>query len=263
MALIGWQPCPVAGQDESHFFETHVRPVLVEKCIGCHGDQKQSGGLRLDSRDAMLKGGDSGAALIPGDVSASHMIQAIRYDGDLQMPPKNELSDAEKQALIQWVESGAVWPQNVAPLKCHPRIWRKRTGHFNQVTRPEVPAIAAADAARIRTPIDAFILAKLNEASLTLSAEADRRTLIRRVLYTLTGLPPTAEDVEDFLNDSRPAWPTKTWWTDCWPHRRMASTGHATGWILHGIRTPRATCTRGRNDSGFMHGRIATGLSMH
>ena len=71
MALIGWQPCPVAAQDrdQEHFFETHVRPVLVEKCVGCHGEQKQSGGLRLDSRDAMLKGGESGAALIPGDVS--------------------------------------------------------------------------------------------------------------------------------------------------------------------------------------------------
>ena len=101
--LILLQSLPVAAQDrdQEHFFEAHVRPVLVEKCVGCHGEQEQSGGLRLDSRDAMLKGGESGAALIPGDVTGSQMIQAIRYDGELQMPPDNELPDAEKHALIQ------------------------------------------------------------------------------------------------------------------------------------------------------------------
>ncbi len=239
MALIGWQPCPVAGQDASHFFETHVRPVLVEKCIGCHGDQKQSGGLRLDSRDAMLKGGDSGAALIPGDVSASHMIQAIRYDGDLQMPPKKELPDAEKQALIQWVESGAVWPPNVASLNSTREDLAKTHWAFQQVTRPDVPAIAAADRARIRTPIDAFILAKLNDASLQLSDEADRRTLIRRAFYTLTGLPPTAEDVEDFIHDSDPMAYEKL------VDRLLASPTHGQHWARHWLDIARYSDTKG------------------
>jgi len=237
--LIGVRAFPVAGQDEAHFFETHVRPVLVEKCIGCHGDQKQSGGLRLDSRDAMLKGGDSGAAMIPGDVSASHMIQAIRYDGDLQMPPKNELPDAEKRALIQWVESGAVWPQNATPLKAPRADLAKTHWAFQPVTRPEVPVIAPADAARIKTPIDAFILARLNEIDLKLSDEADRRTLIRRAYYSLTGLPPTAADVENFINDSDPmAYENLV-------DRLLASPTHGQHWARHWLDIARYSDTKG------------------
>lgn len=238
-AFIGWQPFPVAAQDDAHFFETHVRPVLVENCIGCHGAQKQSGGLRLDSREAMLKGGDSGTAMIPGDASASHMIQAIRYDGDLQMPPENELKDAEKQALIQWVESGAVWPQNAAPLKAPRADLAKTHWAFQRVSRPEVPAVTAAESARIQTPIDAFILAKLNEVDLTLSAEADRRTLIRRAFYTLTGLPPTAADVENFLSDSDPmAYENLV-------DRLLTSRTHGQHWARHWLDIARYSDTKG------------------
>lgn len=237
--LIGLRPFPVAGQDEAHFFETHVRPVLVEKCIGCHGDQKQSGGLRLDSREAMLKGGDSGAAMIPGDASGSYMIRAIRYDGDLQMPPKNELPDAEKQALIQWVESGAVWPQDAAPLKAGHADLAKTHWAFQPVTRPEVPAIAAADAAGIKTPIDAFILAKLNEVDLKLSDETDRRTLIRRAFYTLTGLPPSVADVENFVNDRDPmAYENLV-------DRLLASRTHGEHWARHWLDIARYSDTKG------------------
>ena len=238
-ALVGLRSCAVAGQDEAHFFETHVRPVLVEKCIGCHGDQKQSGGLRLDSREAMLKGGDSGAAMIPGDVAASQMLQAIRYDGDLQMPPKKELPDAEKQALIQWVESGALWPQDAAPLKTPRADLAKTHWAFQPVTRPEVPAIAAAETARARTPIDAFMLAKLTEVDLTLSAEADRRTLIRRAFYTLTGLPPTAADVENFVNDADPmAYENLV-------DRLLASPTHGQHWARHWLDIARYSDTKG------------------
>ncbi len=237
--LMGLWPLPLSGQDDTNFFETHIRPVLVEKCIGCHGDQKQSGGLRLDSRDAMLKGGESGAAMIPGDVSASHMIQAIRYDGDLQMPPENELPDAEKQALIQWVESGAAWPPNAAPLKASRADLAKTHWAFQPVSRPEVPAIAPADSARIKTPIDAFILAKLNEVDLTLSGEADRRTLIRRAFYTLTGLPPTAADVENFINDSDPmAYENLV-------DRLLASPTHGQHWARHWLDIARYSDTKG------------------
>ncbi|MEJ7594971.1 MAG: PSD1 and planctomycete cytochrome C domain-containing protein [Planctomycetaceae bacterium] len=237
--LIGLWPLPLSGQDDTNFFESHIRPVLVEKCIGCHGDQKQSGGLRLDSRDAMLKGGDSGAAMIPGDVSASHLIQAIRYDGDLQMPPENELPDAEKQALIHWVESGAFWPPNAAPLKAPRADLAKTHWAFQSVSRPEVPAIAPADTARIKTPIDAFILAKLNEVDLTLSAEADRRTLIRRAFNTLTGLPPTAADVENFINDSDPmAYENLV-------DRLLASPTHGQHWARHWLDIARYSDTKG------------------
>ena len=238
-ALKALHPLPVAGQDDTNFFETHIRPVLVEKCIGCHGEEKQSGGLRLDSRDAMLKGGDSGTAMIPGDVSSSHIIQAIRYDGDLQMPPKNELKDAEKQALIQWVESGAVWPQNAAPLRAARADLAKTHWAFQRVSRPEVPAFTAAESARIKTPIDAFVLAKLNEVDLTVSAEADRRTLIRRAFYTLTGLPPTAGDVEKFISDSDPmAYENLV-------DRLLGSPTHGQHWARHWLDIARYSDTKG------------------
>ncbi len=237
--LTALQSLPVAAQDDAHFFESHVRPVLVEKCIGCHGDQKQSGGLRLDSREAMLKGGDSGAAMIPGDLSASHLIQAIRYDGDLQMPPENELPDAEKQALMQWVESGAVWPQDAAPLKAPRADLAKTHWAFQPVVRPEVPAIAEKDSTQIKTPIDAFILTKLNEANLKLSNEADRRTLIRRAFYTLTGLPPTAADVEHFVNDADP----KAY--ENLVDGLLASPAHGQHWARHWLDIARYSDTKG------------------
>ena len=237
--LTALHSLPVVAQDDAHFFESHVRPVLVEKCVGCHSDQKQSGGLRLDSREAMLKGGDSGAAMIPGDLSASHIIQAIRYDGDLQMPPENELPDAEKQALIQWVESGAVWPQNAAPMKALRNDLTKAHWAFQPVKRAEVPAITSADSARVRTPIDAFILARLNEANLTMSDEADRRTLIRRAFCTLTGLPPTAADVENFINDSNP----KAW--ENLIDRLLAAPTHGQHWARHWLDIARYADTKG------------------
>jgi len=230
---------PAVAQGQEHFFETHVRPVLVEKCIGCHGEQKQSGGLRLDSLDAVLKGGESGAALIPSDVTASNLIQAIRYDGDLQMPPDNELPDAEKQALIQWVESGAVWPKNAAPLKPPREDLAKTHWAFQPVSRPEVPEISPDSAASITTPIDAFILAKLNESNLTLSPPADRRTLIRRVSYTLTGLPPTPADVESFLNDTDPqAYENLV-------DRLLDSPAHGQHWARHWLDIARYSDTKG------------------
>ena len=185
-ALIFFCSRPVfaQAQDAEHFFETHVRPVLVEKCIGCHGDQKQSGGLRLDSREAILKGGESGAAMIPGDVSASHLIQAIRYDGDLQMPPDNELLDIEKNALIQWIEAGAVWPKNAAPLKSPKVDLAKTHWAFQPVSRQPVPVVETPEIAQIRTPFDAFMLGKLKAADLKFSDVADRRTLIRRLFFS-------------------------------------------------------------------------------
>ncbi|MEZ6035684.1 MAG: PSD1 and planctomycete cytochrome C domain-containing protein [Planctomycetaceae bacterium] len=240
-AVIYLSFCPVNAhaQDPEHFFETHVRPVLVEKCIGCHGDQKQSGGLRLDSREAILKGGESGAAMIPGDVSASQLIQAIRYDGDLQMPPDKELPDVQKKALIQWVEAGAVWPKNAAPLKSPKVDLAKTHWAFQPVSRPSVPAVAATDIAQIRTPIDAFILDKLNAADLTFSDVADRRTLIRRVFYALTGLPPTVEDVENFVNDPDPmAW-------DNLVDRLLASPTYGQHWARHWLDIARYSDTKG------------------
>src|SRR5918998_823038 len=105
------------GPEQVEFFESRVRPVLATHCLGCHGPEKQKGNLRLDSADAMRTGGDSGPAIAPGDPEQSPLIEAIRYDGPTQMPPKGKLGDAEVAALTEWVKSGAHWPSTGAEVE--------------------------------------------------------------------------------------------------------------------------------------------------
>ncbi len=199
-ALSADENAATATSDD--FFEQHVRPLLIDRCISCHGEEKQSGGLRLDSLDGMLKGGDSGPALHPGDAGASRLIQAVRYDGDLQMPPETPLTEAQREILTRWVETGAKWPQNDALLKARKPSAAKTHWAFQPVQMPIVPEIQTAAATRIRNEIDAFVVQRQEQAGLALSPEADRRTLIRRVFYAVTGLPPSPEEVDAFVADS-------------------------------------------------------------
>ena len=200
-----------AGLD---FFEKRIRPVLADRCYKCHsaGADKVKGGLLLDTRAALLKGGDTGPAIIPGSEEKSLLMQAVRWaDKDLQMPPKKKLSDAEIADLAAWVKMGAPWPAGdkpvVATAKKEFTITDKDRSHwaFQPVKKPSPPAVK--NAAWVANPIDAFILAKLEAKGLAPSPPADRRTLIRRVCYDLTGLPPTPAEVEAFVADQSPkAW---------------------------------------------------------
>ncbi|MBY0514163.1 MAG: DUF1549 domain-containing protein, partial [Gemmataceae bacterium] len=197
---------PAAPPDDAAF-EKAVRPLLVEKCVACHGPEKQKGGLRVDSRVALLKGGDNGPAVVPGKPAESRLIRAVRHDGELKMPPKGRLPDAEVAALTAWVAAGAPWP-DAAPTTAAKAGEREFTAEekafwaFQPVRRPDVPRVKAA--AWVRTPIDAFILAKHESAGLTPAPEADRRTLLRRLTFDLTGLPPTPAEVDAFLGDNSP-----------------------------------------------------------
>ncbi|HET6424534.1 MAG TPA: PSD1 and planctomycete cytochrome C domain-containing protein [Planctomycetaceae bacterium] len=185
---------------EVDFFEKQVRPVLVEHCQKCHGAAKQWANLRLDSREAMLKGGDNGPAIVPGQPEASLLIRAVRHtDENLKMPENGKLADGQIAALVRWVEQGAVYPGGAiatAQLR-DPNHWS---------FRPPVPQSlpAVKDVAWPQSPIDHFILAKLEAANVAPAAPADKRTLIRRVTFDLTGLPPTQAEIESFLNDQRP-----------------------------------------------------------
>ncbi|HEX8201802.1 MAG TPA: PSD1 and planctomycete cytochrome C domain-containing protein [Isosphaeraceae bacterium] len=195
--------------EPAEFFEAKVRPVLAGHCFGCHGPRKQKGGLRLDSPDAMRAGGDSGPAVVPGDPEGSPLVEAIRYDGAVQMPPKGKLDDAAIAALTEWVRRGAHWPAAEAAAgpaaasttrtisAADANFWS-----FRPVRDVQPPAVQ--DVAWPRTPIDAFVLAKLEEAGLHPAPEADKRTLLRRATFDLTGLPPTPEEVEAFLRDESP-----------------------------------------------------------
>jgi uncharacterized protein DUF1549/uncharacterized protein DUF1553/cytochrome c len=195
---------PAAPAD---FFRQHVRPLLEARCFTCHGEKTQMSGLRLDSREAALKGGTHGPALVPGQPEKSPLIRAIHHTGKLKMPPSGKLNDAEIAILTNWVKAGAPFPKDeAAPF--HPSSFRLHpSGHwsFQPVRRPRIPAVKNKQ--WVKTPIDAFVLAELEKRGLKPSPYADRRTLIRRVSFDLTGLPPTPEEVDEFLADRSPdAW---------------------------------------------------------
>lgn len=190
------------------FFEKRVRPVLVEHCYKCHSieSKKAKGGLLLDSRDAILKGGATGPALVAGDPDKSLLIRAVRHASpDLLMPPGKKLSDAQVADLAAWVKMGAPDPRSAA---VRPRYGMsleegRKFWSFRPVKDPPVPPVK--DTAWPRNPVDHFILARLEQAGLAPAPPADRRALIRRVTFDLTGLPPTPEEVDAFLADNSPS----------------------------------------------------------
>jgi len=203
--LPGATAAPPPSPQAVEFFEKHVRPVLVSKCQSCHGAKRQQGGLRLDSRAALLKGSDNGAVLVPGQPDKSSLIRAIRYDSEVQMPPKNKLPAESIAHLITWVQMGAPWPD--AENKADERtlsIAEVRRTHwsFQPVKKPALPTVK--NAAWVKTPVDAFVLARLEARGMAPSPAADRRTLIRRVTLDLHGLPPTPEEVAAFETDRSP-----------------------------------------------------------
>jgi cytochrome c553 len=201
------QPAPKAAAatpQAAEFFETKVRPVLATYCTSCHGPSHQRGGLRLDSRAAFTKGGDDGPVMVPGDPAHSALIQAVRREGDVKMPPKEKLPDDAIAALTAWVRMGAPWPEEAATAPVthdDASVAAARTTHwaFRPVRAPALPAVK--DPAWAQNPIDRFVLSRLEEKGLAPAPPADRRTLIRRVSFDLTGLPPTPEEVDAFVND--------------------------------------------------------------
>ena len=199
------------------FFEAKVRPLLVARCQECHGADKAKGGLRLDERGAMLKGGESGPVVVPGKPDESALIEAIRYDGGVQMPPKGKLKNEEIAALTDWVKRGAHWPmtrpgsgasiaatpsaesvaQSVAVVERARTLWS-----FQRVGNPAPPEVR--DVAWPASPIDRFVLARLEANGLAPSPPAEKVALIRRVTFDLIGLPPTPEEIEAFVRDETP-----------------------------------------------------------
>lgn len=186
--------------DEQVDFSRDIEPLLSKRCWDCHGSEKQKGGLRLDHRQALLIGGDSGAAIVSGDAGKSRLIRLVSGDAgeDKRMPPKGDpLSPAEVELLRHWIDSGAEFPAGK-------KIETTRSEHwaFQPIRRTDPPAVDNPSLAR--NPIDQFVLARLKREGLTPSAEADRHTLIRRAYFDLIGLPPSIEEVDAFVNDHSP-----------------------------------------------------------
>jgi hypothetical protein len=196
-----------ASQDD--FFEKSVRPVLSANCFKCHGPEKQENNLRLDSRAAILQGGKTGPAVVPGRPEESLLVAAIRYDDKPRMPPDRKLTDAEFAVLIKWVKAGAPWPSSKAEIRPEPtragKTITKKDREFWSFRTIESPAVPKVDnASSPKTAIDFFILAELEANGLKPTETADKRTLIRRATFDLIGLPPTPEEIQAFLKDTEP-----------------------------------------------------------
>ena len=195
------KPAPSAA--DAAFFESKIRPLLLERCGKCHGEKVQQGGLRLDTVAGLRKGSDSGPVIVGSDAEKSPLLRVVRHQGGLQMPPGEKLPEAEIAALTAWVKAGAPWPAAGARGQGSSGGAEKSGLHwaFQPVRRPALPRVK--NKAWIASPIDAFILAKLEAKGIAPSPKADPRTLIRRATFDLTGLPPTPEEVEAFLRDCR------------------------------------------------------------
>lgn len=184
------------------FFERSVRPVLIETCVKCHGQEKQESGLRLDSREALLKGGDNGPAANTRQPLASLFVKAVRREDGLEMPPDRPLDAPQVAALVKWAELGFPWPEDASDPAHRNADVAQSHWAFQPARTPKVPDVHSSDWAQ--TPIDRFILAKLEQLGLVPSPPADRRTLIRRATLDLLGLPPTPDEVAAFEADSAP-----------------------------------------------------------
>jgi mono/diheme cytochrome c family protein len=186
---------------QKEFFEARIRPVLAQQCFICHTNSK-SGGLRLDSRDEILKGGKSGPAMVPGDPEKSLLIAAIRHSGELKMPKgAAKLTDAQITDMVAWVKDGAFWPVETGAAKKFTDEQR-HLWSIQPLSKPEIPKVK--DTAWPLNDLDRFVLAKLEKEGLKPASVADRRTLLRRVTYDLTGLPPTYEEIKAFEADKSP-----------------------------------------------------------
>ena len=196
-------PCSAGDSDAKAHFEKVVRPILVEHCVRCHGADKQKGGLRLDTKSGAMKGGEGGPAVVPGKADASPLVHSVREG---EMPPTGKIPEAQIAVLAKWVQDGAYWPDDKTTaagtghaartpgqITAADRAWWA----FQPPKRVDPPATKFA----AKTAVDRFLFARMEKEGLAPAKEADRRTLIRRVTFDLTGLPPTPEEVAAFEAD--------------------------------------------------------------
>ena len=202
-----------ASQQDLDFFEKEVRPLLVKHCYQCHGPDSNEGegGLRLDSRKAILQGGKSGPAVVPGKPDESLLIYAVNHDPAVEaMPPERRLKNKEVATLIRWVKLRAPWPgadlvNNLKRPEASETVLSEQQRAFWAFVPPSEPSIPKVrQRSWVANPIDALVLARLEQAGLQPSPPADRVTLIRRATFDLHGLPPTPEEVVTFLKDPAP-----------------------------------------------------------
>ena len=226
------------------FFEAKIRPVLIEHCYKCHSPdaEKLKGGLRVDFRDGLLKGGKTGAAIVAGDPAKSLLLQALQSsDEDVQMPPKKKLTPEQIADVEKWIQMGAPDPRDkpdatVVASKIDYEQGRKFWSFKPPAAKIQIPAQAAA-----QNPVDAFIGAKLKEKGLASGTPADKRTLIRRVSFDLLGLPPVPDEIDAFVKDASPDAYAKL------IERLLSSPHYGERWGRHWLDVARYADTAGEN----------------
>ena len=178
-------------------FDAQIREIVVGKCLSCHGPDQKKGGLDLSRRTSAVAGGESGEAIVPGKPDESLIVEKVASG---EMPPKNPLTEGQITAFRSWVSAGAPYVgEPLAARRAGADWWSLRP-----IRRPSPPSVAPRDSAWVRNPVDAFILAGLRKNGLKPNADADRRTLIRRLSFDILGLPPSPEDISAFEYDNRP-----------------------------------------------------------
>ena len=247
--VVGAVDPSTKNRDGLDFFERHIRPLLIEACAECHSGDELSGGLSVESLSDLLRGGDHGPAINLEQPEQSRMIIAVSRVGDLKMPPGKSLKASHVDQLREWVRLGAPWP---ASSDLMAGDGEKRSGQsssgseihwafepFGAEGRSKVETIGLKDNPWCSNGIDQFILRKLKQVGLEPSPRADRRTLIRRVTFDLTGLPPTMQEVEAFLQDSSDgAWETVV-------DRLLESPSYGEKWARHWMDLARYSDSKG------------------
>ena len=233
------EPSPAPTPAQLEFFEKEVRPVLADHCFKCHGEKKQKSGLRLDSREFVLKGGEVGPVVVPGKPEVSRLIQSINHvkaPDVYAMPGEDEkLPPKAIAALTEWVRQGLPWPEEAKPNAYDPR----KHWAFQPVTTPAAPILSSSDALKVSQPLDRFVLAKLKEASLDFNPQASREVIIRRLTLALVGYQPTAAEIAAFVADNDPQATEKL------VDRLLASPAFGERWGRHWLDVARYADTKG------------------
>src|SRR6516165_10051481 len=236
------------------FFERKIRPILVNHCYECHSHaaKKHKGKLYLDSKAGIRKGGESGPAVVPGKPAESWLLKAVRHQReDLKMPPKGKLPAAVLADLEAWIKMGAPDPREKEPVRVAESPWhdilkkRRQWWSLQPVKKPKLPEVQNADWSQ--HPVDRFVLARLEKAGIKPAAQADKRTLARRLSMVLTGLPPTPAQVDQFvLDDSRQAYENLV-------DRLLSSPHFGERWARHWLDVVRFAETHGNEWNYDVH----------
>ena len=228
---------PAIAPEQREFFENKIRPILSETCLECHSAEKGKvkGGLNLDSRETLLKGGETGPGFKIGDVKGSLLIKAITWEDDLQMPPKKKLTPDQIADLKTWIGMGAPDPRDPSKL-----VVKDKKSHwaFQPVTRPKVPEVK--NAAWCQNSIDNFVLAKLESKEMLPAAQADKEALLRRAYFDLIGLPPSPSQIESFVRNPEPE---KAY--ERVIDKLLSDTAYGERWARHWMDTARYADTTG------------------